>query len=105
MSFRLRFGPASLGWVAKIEEAGPAGFADRQIHGPFRLWVNSHKFLRVNGTTTEVNDHIEASLRLHPVYGPLGLAMWVGLPFLFAYRAWSTRKELEALPASRRDAA
>jgi hypothetical protein len=28
-------------------------------------------------------------------WGVIGLAMWLGLPFLFAFRAWKTRRLLE----------
>ena len=37
----------------------------------------------------------EASLKPHPVWGLVGLAMWLGLPLLFAFRGWKTRRLLE----------
>jgi hypothetical protein len=45
--------------------------------------------------TTEVVDEVEAKLKRHPLWGPVGLAMWLGLPLLFAYRGWKTRRLLE----------
>ena len=103
MAFTLGVGPFRTRWVASIDETSPNGFVDRQISGPFASWVHRHGFTGLDGNTTEVVDRIEATLRPHLVYGPLGLAMWVTLPVLFAYRGWKTRRLLgqrQEVPAS-----
>ena len=45
--------------------------------------------------TTEVIDEVEAELRLHPWWGPIGMSMWAGLPALFAYRQQQTSRILK----------
>ncbi len=94
MVFTIGFGPLRIRWVARIDESAPNGFVDRQLSGPFASWVHRHSFTGLDGGTTEVVDRIEATLRPHPLYGPIGLAMWSSLPILFAYRGWKTRRLL-----------
>jgi ligand-binding SRPBCC domain-containing protein len=95
MAFTLQLGPLSVPWRARIGGVGQSGFVDHQIHGPFRRWQHWHSFRRLEAGRTEVSDIIEVDLQPHPLWGPLGLAMWLGLPLLFAYRAWRTRRLLE----------
>jgi hypothetical protein len=43
---------------------------------------------------TRVDDEIEAEPRRHPLWGTVALQMWLGLPVLFRYREWKTRRLL-----------
>ena len=95
MDFTLWAGPIPLRWLAKIEDVSPAGFTDRQLRGPFAAWAHRHTFVRVDDHTTEVVDEVQAELKRHPFWGPVGLLMWVGMPLLFAFRGWQTRRLLE----------
>jgi len=95
MDFSLGLGPLAIRWRARIEDVSEAGFTDRQLAGPFRAWRHRHTFVALDDATTEVVDEVEASLRTHPVWLPVGLGMWLGLPFLFAFRAGRTRRLLE----------
>lgn len=95
MAFALTLGPLSVPWRARIEEVSPLGFTDRQLRGPFQRWEHRHSFRAVGADQTEVVDEVVAELCRHPVWGLVGLAMWVGMPALFAYRAWRTRALLE----------
>ena len=95
MDFALWLGPLPLRWLARIENVSAAGFTDRQLRGPFEHWVHRHAFVAVDETTSQVVDEIEASLRKHPLWGLVGLGMWLSLPLLFAYRGWKTRQLLE----------
>ena len=95
MTFRLWLGPLPVRWTAQIEDSGPDGFTDRQLSGPFAEWVHRHTFDRRGEAATLIRDHIRARLRPHPLWGPIGLAIWVGTPLLFAFRAWKTRRLLE----------
>lgn len=95
MTFRVRLGPLPIRWTARIESAGPGGFTDRQLAGPFAEWVHRHTFEPMGPGWTRVEDSIHARLRPHCVWGPVGLMMWIGLPWLFAYRRWKTRRILE----------
>jgi len=95
MSFRIWLGPLPIRWTARIEDADPGGFTDRQLAGPFAEWVHRHAFEPTGARTTRVVDSIRARFRPHLLWGPAGLAMWIGLPVLFAFRGWKTRRLLE----------
>jgi ligand-binding SRPBCC domain-containing protein len=95
MAFRMWLGPLPVHWRALISQVSPTGFSDEQLDGPFRRWVHRHLFVPVDEHTTEVVDQVHATIKRHPWWGPVGLAMWLGLPLLFAYRGWKTRRLLE----------
>lgn len=94
MAFSLGLGPIAIDWTARIEAVSSSGFTDRQLAGPFAEWVHRHTFHALDDQTTEVVDEIALRLGRHPVWWLIGLGMWAGLPFLFAYRARATRKML-----------
>lgn len=94
MTFRIRLGPLGVRWTARIEDVGQHGFTDRQVSGPFAEWVHRHIFETTGPGRTRVTDSIGARLRAHWLWGPIGLAMWLGMPWLFAYRARVTRRLL-----------
>jgi ligand-binding SRPBCC domain-containing protein len=96
MDFTMWFGPLSVRWLARIEDVSPTGFTDRQLHGPFRHWVHRHTFTPVDETTTAVVDEIELELRSNLWWKLVGLGMWLSLPLLFAYRAWKTKRFIQA---------
>ena len=96
MSFTLWMGPLPMHWTARIEQVGPTGFIDRQLQGPFATWVHRHIFVpRDKGTT--VIDFVEAELSRDPFWRMAGLSMWLGMPVLFEYRAWKTKRILASL--------
>ena len=95
LAFRIWIGPWPLRWRARIEGLTSTGFVDRQLSGPFRLWVHRHTFVPIDAETTIVQDEVRADLRRQLSWGVIGLAMWLSLPFLFAFRAWKTRRLLE----------
>jgi ligand-binding SRPBCC domain-containing protein len=94
MDFTMWLGPLPVRWRARIEAISPTGFTDRQLHGPFAEWVHRHTFTRVDDGTTEVVDEITLRLKRHPFWGLVGLGMRAGLPILFAFRTWQTRRLL-----------
>jgi ligand-binding SRPBCC domain-containing protein len=96
MAFTMWLGPVPLKWVAHIDNVSGRGFNDRQVNGPFQDWTHRHTFAALSEATTEVRDEVQARLRKHVLWGPLGLAMWSGLPLLFAYRSRQTRRLLES---------
>ena len=97
MAFTMWLGPLPVRWVARVEDVSTAGFLDRQVRGPFAAWTHRHRFVALDEDTTEVVDEVEARLKVHPLWSAVGLAMWVGLPLLFVYRAWKTRRLLEGV--------
>jgi len=82
-------------WTARIETVTETGFSDRQMRGPFAFWLHRHTFAAVNEQTTEVVDEITVKLSHHPLWWLVGMFMWLGLPFLFAYRGWKTKRMLK----------
>jgi ligand-binding SRPBCC domain-containing protein len=96
MAFTMWLGPVPLKWVAHIDNLSGRGFSDRQVNGPFQDWTHRRTFAALSEATTEVRDEVQARLRKHVLWGPLGLAMWLGLPLLFAYRSRQTRRLLES---------
>jgi ligand-binding SRPBCC domain-containing protein len=95
MEFTIWMGLLPIRWKAQIEQVSPVGFTDQQLRGPFKEWLHRHSFHSLNPEITEVQDEIQARLRMHPLWGPIGLGMWLSLPFMFAYRAWKTRQLLK----------
>ncbi len=94
MKFTLWLGPIPLRWHARIEDVTPNGFIDRQLSGPFATWVHRHQFSAKDKNTTEVLDEVTSKLSSHPFWWIIGLGMRLGLPILFAYRGWKTRRLL-----------
>jgi ligand-binding SRPBCC domain-containing protein len=95
LDFTLWIGPLPVHWLARIESVSAGGFKDRQLQGPFAVWVHHHTFVAVDEGTTDVLDDITLRLRPHLVWGPIGLGMYLGLPLLFAYRGWKTKRMLQ----------
>jgi ligand-binding SRPBCC domain-containing protein len=96
IEFTLWLGPVPVRWHGAVEDISVEGFTDTQVAGPFRSWRHRHTFVRVSSAETEVHDVVEAHLRPHIVWGPAALLIWIGLPALFAFRGWRTRRRLEA---------
>ena len=96
MAFTMWLGPLPIRWRAYLSRLSSNGFTDHQIEGPFRYWIHTHSFICVDEHHTEVIDEVQAGLKWNLVWAPIGLAMWFGLPLLFAYRGWKTRRILES---------
>jgi ligand-binding SRPBCC domain-containing protein len=107
MAFTLWFGPLPVYWRARVEHASQNGFEDHQIDGPFQKWVHHHRFNALNETTTEVTDEVHLQLKAKFPDLLIGLGMLLGMPLLFAYRAWKTRRLVESVasPSSERQTA
>lgn len=100
MDFTMWLGPLPVRWVAQIEQVTPTSFVDRQVRGPFASWEHLHTFQPVDAHTTIVLDRVTATLKPDWFWKAVGMSMWAGLPILFAYRGWKTRRLIEpAAPA------
>lgn len=95
IEFTLWLGILPIHWKARIEGLSESGFSDRQLKGPFSDWVHLHSFARVHENKTEIKDQIALQFRPHLFWGLVGLGFYIGLPVLFKYRAWKTRRLLE----------
>lgn len=98
MDFTMWLGPLPVHWVAQIEQVTPTSFVDRQVSGPFAHWEHRHSFVPVDSQRTMVVDEVTASLHPNLFWRAVGMSMWLGLPILFAYRGWQTRRKL-SLPS------
>lgn len=94
MDFTLWLGPLPVRWLARIEEVTPISFVDRQLSGPFGSWRHLHTYLADGPSKTLVIDQVQAELSRHWGWKLVGLSMWIGMPILFAYRGWMTRRIL-----------
>lgn len=95
--FNLSFGPISVQWVASHSEVDfPNGFSDTQVKGPFDHWHHRHTFIAVEDQITEIIDTIEAQPASSGINWLISHFMWLNTPILFAYRAYKTRKALNA---------
>lgn len=92
--FVLWLGPLPVGWTARHSQVGPQGFVDEQEQGPFKRWIHHHRYQALEDDRSLITDEIEAELASQPLPWLIGAGMWLGVPILFAYRAWRTRKEL-----------
>lgn len=97
--FVLWLGPLPVHWTARHSQVGPDGFVDEQQKGPFKRWVHRHRFQAISDDRSRVIDEIQAELSNQPLRWLIGAAMWLGLPVLFAYRAWRTRLALARMAA------
>ena len=95
MIFKLWFGPLPVKWHARIEDVSLDGFNDRMVYGPFQSWLHRHQFRQLNDQSIEIVDAIDAELKNGIVWRLIGWLMWINLPFLFAYRAWKTKRILK----------
>ncbi len=94
LRFTLWLGPFPIRWHAVIDGVSEAGFADRQISGPFTHWDHRHAFIERGDSLTTVRDEIEYTYKRHLFWGVVGRLFVLGLPVLFAYRAWRTKRLL-----------
>ena len=95
MGFTMWLGPFPIRWLARIQDVSASGFTDRQLEGPFAEWVHRHIFVAVDEQTSVILDEINLRPRSHPIWWLVGMAMRSGLPLLFAFRAWKTRRMLQ----------
>jgi len=71
IEYRIRWGPARLRWVTRIESWNPPeGFTDVQEKGPYRSWHHSHRFTPAprGGVGVLMDDVVRYELP----FGPLG---------------------------------
>jgi ligand-binding SRPBCC domain-containing protein len=88
----------SLDWHTRIARWNPpAEFVDEQLHGPYKTWVHTHRFIPIPGGTA-IEDDVEYEL-------PLGWLGTLALPLvrrqlarIFAYRSQAVRAKFARDP-------
>jgi ligand-binding SRPBCC domain-containing protein len=93
--FTLWAGPLPMYWEAIHTNVTDQGFSDTQVKGPYKYWVHSHHFSAINSNSSEVIDDVTAIYGEGLFWGLITRLMWLGMPLLFAYRGWRTRKIIE----------
>lgn len=94
MEFTFWVGPLPLRWRARMTQVGPGGFVDTVERGPFERWVHEHSFVEIDASRTEVFDSLHIEPSRHWFWWIVGRSMMLGLPGLFVYRQWQTRRRL-----------
>jgi ligand-binding SRPBCC domain-containing protein len=87
IEYRLRLRGLPLRWVSRIDSFEPERFfVDRQIKGPYKLWVHRHEF-EADGDGAVIRDEVHYQLPLG-VLGALAHLISVrrDLVRIFAYR-------------------
>ncbi|MBN1149039.1 MAG: hypothetical protein JXA78_17405 [Anaerolineales bacterium] len=103
LDFTLWIGPLPVRWSALHSEVDPLrGFTDTQAQGPFERWAHRHTFEPVTADITDVVDEIQAEFGRGLYKGLVSRLMWWGLPALFAYRGWATRRNVKGREKSGR---
>ncbi len=96
VAFDVWFGPVRQHWVAEMGSAMPGRqFVDRQVEGLFAAWEHVHRFVPIDGTKSELRDHIEYGLPAGALTDAVGEGS-VGktLSRLFRFRHKRTRLDL-----------
>ena len=102
--FTLWIGPLPVRWTAVHSDVDPLyGFTDTQALGPYETWVHRHTFEAVTVDSTDVVDEIRANFGSGIFNGLVSRLMWWGLPLLFAYRGWVTRREARRVQKGAKD--
>ncbi|MGA0333450.1 MAG: SRPBCC family protein [Kiritimatiellia bacterium] len=59
LDYKLKVHNIPLRWTSLISNWNPPHeFTDKQLKGPYKVWVHSHRF-RTEGNGTQVDDHIQ----------------------------------------------
>lgn len=87
IAYKLRIHGIPIGWITRIDEFERGRmFVDRQLTGPYKLWVHRHEF-KADGDATIVRDRVRYALP----FGLLGAIAHLGfvrrdIERIFAYR-------------------
>jgi ligand-binding SRPBCC domain-containing protein len=96
--FTMWFGPLPVRWTAVHSKVYPLhGFTDTQACGPLQAWQHTHRFVALDDQTTQISERIEYEHWAGPPGWPSRLLFsGLTLRLMFAYRAWATRRAVEA---------
>jgi ligand-binding SRPBCC domain-containing protein len=84
--YRLRLFGAPIRWKTEIVDwREPRTFTDVQFHGPYPLWIHTHRFTPVQGGT-EIYDAVRYRVPGGPAAGLVGRIVGRWLDEIFDYR-------------------
>jgi ligand-binding SRPBCC domain-containing protein len=91
IGYRLRLFGWSFGWRSEITAWDPPHrFVDRQVKGPYRLWIHTHRFSEVDGGTI-IEDEVRYELPLRPLGEIAHPLVRLHLERIFRYREKAIR--------------
>ena len=91
IDYRLRLFGWSFGWRSEITAWDPPHrFVDRQVKGPYRLWIHTHRFSEVDGGTL-IEDEVRYELPLRPLGEIAHPLLRLHLERIFRYRETAIR--------------
>jgi len=92
----MKAGPFPFKWHAKhTDYRENSFFEDRQVKGPFREWIHSHRFEPVGGDSCLLEDHIEYKLPFHFISGFFSeKRIQKKLERIFTYRHQITQRDI-----------
>jgi ligand-binding SRPBCC domain-containing protein len=101
--FTMWMGPVPVHWTALHSDVSPESFTDTQISGPMKSWRHTHRFIRIDDHTTEVNEHIEYEHHsgLRGLWSRL-LFPRIALFALFTWRSIVTRRAARKIDEQRK---
>lgn len=94
IDYQLRLFRIPFRWQTRITRwSPPHEFVDEQLHGPYRLWVHTHRFHEANGQTT-IEDEVRYRLPLWPIGELVYPFVRLQLEKIFRYRQEAVRASL-----------
>ena len=93
---KMKAGPFSFKWFARhTDYLENKFFQDRQIKGPFKEWIHSHRFEPDGKDACLLEDHIEYKLPFHFISGfPSKRILQKKLERIFTYRHQITQRDI-----------
>jgi ligand-binding SRPBCC domain-containing protein len=87
IEYRLRLFGIPFSWLTRIVRWDtPREFVDKQVRGPYKQWIHTHRFVEVNGGSTQIFDVVHYRLPLFP-FGEVAYSLvHLQLRRIFAYR-------------------
>lgn len=96
IDYRIRLWGIPVRWRTEITSwEPPFRFTDRQVRGPYRVWIHEHRFTERDGGTAMV-DEVRYAAPLAPIVEPLFVRPQVER--IFDYRAAVMRERLGGPP-------
>lgn len=86
IDYKLHLFGLPLRWQSRIAHWDPPQeFVDEQLHGPYKLWIHTHRFQEKHGITT-IGDEVQYRLPLWPLGEVASPLVRLQLQRIFRYR-------------------